>query len=256
MNYRSLTMTTPVDKDFRYSEAIRTLRTNILFSGSNVHTVLITSTAPNEGKSTVSFDLARAFAESGKRTLYVDCDIRNSEFVAVHEAKDTTQSEMLGLSQILTGQVPIEEGFYKTDAIPNLEMVMSGPYAPNAAELFEDDMCERFFRRVREEGYDMVILDTAPVGTVIDAAILSRYVDGTVLICESEVTSRKLLKKAKNQLDRTGTRFLGVIINKVNMSKNGYYGNYYKKYSKNYGDYRNYGYDGGYDRVGLGIKNV
>ena len=133
MNYRSLTMTTPVDKDFRYSEAIRTLRTNILFSGSNVHTVLITSTAPDEGKSTVSFDLARAFAESGKRTLYVDCDIRNSEFVSVHAARDTSQNEILGLSQMLTGQVPIEEGFYKTDVIPNLDIVMSGPYSPNAA---------------------------------------------------------------------------------------------------------------------------
>ena len=248
MNYRSLTMTTPVDKDFRYSEAIRTLRTNILFSGSNVHTVLITSTAPDEGKSTVSFDLARAFAESGKRTLYVDCDIRNSEFVTAHNVKDTEQSEILGLSQMLTGQVPIEDGFYKTEVISNLDLVMSGPYSPNTAELFEDDMCECFFRTVKEEGYDMVILDTAPVGTVIDAAILSRYADGTVLICESEITSRKLLKKAKDQLDRTGTRFLGVVINKVNMSKSGYYGNYYKKYSKNYGDYRNNGYYGGYDR--------
>lgn len=231
-----------MENDFRYSEALRTLRTNILFSGSSIHTILITSTAPDEGKSRVSFDLAKAFAESGKRTLYVDCDIRNSEFVTVHDVRDTEQSETLGLSQILTGQVPIEDGFYKTESIPNLEFVMSGPYAPNAAELFEDEMCERFFRTVKEEGYDMVILDTAPVGTVIDAAILSRYADGTVLICESEVTSRKLLKKSKEQLDRTGTRFLGVIINKVNMSKNGYYGNYYKKYSKNYGDYRKYGY--------------
>ncbi|OON84994.1 hypothetical protein BXO88_14500 [Oribacterium sp. C9] len=251
MNYRKLTMTTPVEKDFRYSESIRTLRTNILFSGSNVHTVLITSASPNEGKSKVSFDLARAFAESGKRTLYVDCDIRNSEFVTVHDVRDTAQKEIPGLSQMLTGQVPIEDGFYKTEVIPNLELVMSGPYSPNTAELFEDDMCECFFSTVKEEGYDIVILDTAPIGTVIDAAILSRYADGTVLVCESEITSRKLLKKAKVQLDRTGTRFLGVIINKVNMSKNGYYGNYYKKYSRKYGEYSNYGYYG--ERSGYGV---
>lgn len=247
MNYRSLMMTPPVEKDFRYSEALRTLRTNILFSGSNVHTILITSTSPNEGKSTVSFDLARAFAESGKRTLYVDCDIRNSEFVTVHDVKDTRRKETLGLSQILTGQVPIEDGFYKTEVIPNLELVMAGPYSPNTTELFEDEMCGRFFQAIEEEHYDMVILDTAPIGTVIDAAILSRYVDGTVLICESEITSRKLLKKSKDQLDRTGKRFLGVIINKVNMSKSGYYGNYYKKYSKNYSKYGSYG---NYDRYG------
>lgn len=254
MNYRSLTMITPTEKDFRYSEAIRTLRTNILFSGSNVHTVLITSASPNEGKSKISFDLARAFAESGKRTLYVDCDIRNSEFVTVHGVRDTAQSEMPGLSQMLTGQIPIEDGFYKTEVIPNLEMVMSGPYSPNAAELFEDDMCECFFNTIREEGYDMVILDTAPIGTVIDAAILSRYADGTVLICESETTSRKLLKKAKTQLDRTGTRFLGVIINKVNMSKNGYYGNYYKKYSSKNDEYGNYGYYGERSKLGISLS--
>jgi capsular exopolysaccharide synthesis family protein len=236
----------PEDKDFRYSEALRTLRTNILFSGSNVHKILITSTAPNEGKSTISFDLARVFAESGKKTLFIDCDIRNSEFVTVHGAKDLTRRETVGMSQILTGQIAMEDAFYQTEDIPNLHLVMAGPYSPNTTELFEDEMCEKFFQAIDEEHYDMVILDTAPIGTVIDAAILSRFVDGTVLVCESEVTSRKLLKKSKDQLDRTGIRFLGVIINKVNMSKSGYYGNYYKKYSKKYDEYGKYGY--GYDK--------
>ena len=248
MNYRNMLIKKPEDKDFRYSEALRTLRTNILFSGSNVHKVLITSTAPNEGKSTISFDLARVFAESGKKTLYIDCDIRNSEFVTVHGVKDLTRRETVGMSQILTGQVAMTEAIYQTEDIPNLDLVMAGPYSPNTTELFEDEMCEKFFQMIDDEHYDMVIVDTAPIGTVIDAAILSRFVDGTVLVCESEVTSRKLLKKSKEQLDRTGIRFLGVIINKVNMSKSGYYGNYYKKYSKKYDEYGKYGYGYGYDK--------
>ena len=81
----------------------------------------------------------------------------------------------MGLSQILTGQVPIEDGFYTDDAIPNLDMILAGPYSPNPTELFEDEMCDRLFQFIKEENYDIVILDTAPVGTVIDAAILTKY---------------------------------------------------------------------------------
>ena len=233
-NKQNITLTLAPDDDFRYSEALRTLRTNLMFSGSRVKNILITSTAPNEGKSTISFDLARVFAESGKRTLYVDCDIRKSEFIKVHQVKEKT----VGLSQILTGQVAIEDGFYTDENIPNLDMVLAGP-----TELFEDEMCDKFFQYIKEENYDIVILDTAPIGTVIDAAILTKYADGAALVAESEVTSRRMFQRAKEQLDRTGVRFLGVILNKVNMTKGGYYNSYYKKYGKKY---EKYGYGYGY----------
>ena len=239
-NKHSITLTLAPDDDFRYSEALRTLRTNLLFSGSRVKNILITSTAPNEGKSTISFDLARVFAESGKRTLYVDCDIRKSEFIKVHQIQGPT----VGLSQILTGQVPIEESFYCDEKLPNLDMILAGPFSPNATELFEDEMCDQLFQFIKEENYDIVILDTAPVGTVIDAAILTKYADGAALVVESEVTSRRLFQRAKEQLDRTGVRFLGVILNKVNMTKGGYYNSYYKKYGKKYEKY-GYGYGPG-----------
>ena len=205
------------DDDFRYSEALRTLRTNLLFSGSKVKNILITSTSPNEGKSTTSFELARVFAESGKHTLYLDCDIRKSEFVAVHQIK----GETVGLSQMLTGQVPLEDGFYNDPQMPNLDMIFAGPYSPNPTELFEDEMCEKLFQFIKELNYDIVIMDTAPIGTVIDAAILTRYADGAALVIEVEVTSRRLFQRAKEQLDRTGVKFLGVILNKVNMTGGG-----------------------------------
>ena len=156
-NKHKITLTLAPDDDFRYSEALRTLRTNLMFSGSRVKNILITSTSPNEGKSTISFELARVFAESGKRTLYVDCDIRKSEFIKVHQISGKT----VGLSEILTGQVPIEDGFYTDDNIPNLDMILAGPYAPNVTELFEDEMCDKLFQTIKEENYDIVILDTA-----------------------------------------------------------------------------------------------
>ena len=104
-------------------------------------------------------------------------------------------------------------------------MILAGPYAPNVTELFEDEMCDKLFQTIKEENYDIVILDTAPVGTVIDAAILTKYADGAALVAESEVTSRR------------------VILNKVNMTKGGYYNSYYKKYGKKY---EKYGYGYGY----------
>ena len=231
INKHEVTLKLDPDDDFRYSEALRTLRTNLMFSGSKVKNILITSTSPNEGKSTTSFELARVFAESGKRTLYLDCDIRKSEFISVHQI----QGETVGLSQILTGQVRIEDGFYADPHMPNLDMVFAGPYSPNPTELFEDEMCDKLFQFIKELDYDVVIMDTAPIGTVIDAAILTRYADGAALVIESEVTSRRLFQRAKEQLDKTGVRFLGVILNKVNMTKGGYYNRYYSKYGKKYG---------------------
>ncbi len=231
INKHEVTLKLAPDDDFRYSEALRTLRTNLMFSGSKMRNILITSTSPNEGKSTTSFELARVFAESGKKTLYLDCDIRKSEFISVHQI----QGETVGLSQILTGQVRIEDSFYTDPHMPNLDMIFAGPYSPNPTELFEDEMCDKLFQFIKELDYDVVILDTAPIGTVIDAAILTRYADGAALVIESEVTSRRLFQRAKEQLDKTGVRFLGVILNKVNMTKGGYYNRYYNKYYSKYG---------------------
>lgn len=238
--HKTLSMCFDQAADFRYSEAFRTLRTNILFSGSKVRTILLTSTHPNEGKSTISMDLARVFAESGKKTLLIDADIRKSQMVQVYNIRGKT----VGLSQILTGQIAVEDGIYSVEEVPNMDVILAGPYAPNPTELFEDEMCEKLFTYVRSLNYDIVLIDTAPIGTVIDAAILTRYADGAVLVCEAEATTRRLMRRAKEQLDRTGIRILGVILNKVNMSKNGYYSSYYSshKYDKSYGDYGYGGY--------------
>jgi capsular exopolysaccharide synthesis family protein len=242
---KKLAITLPdVDSNYRFAEAIRTLRTNLIFSGSGIHNILITSASPQEGKSTISLSLAIAFAETGRKTLFVDADIRRTAFIAHYHIT----GPVIGLSEVLSGQAEIGEAFYGTDAVPNLEIVMAGAYAPNPTELFEDSMCGEFFDFVRQENFDVVIIDTAPVGTVIDAAILSRYADGAVILVESDVTGRRELKRVKEQLDKTGVRILGVILNKVNISKSGYYSRYYnyKKYDK-YNRYNRY-YEGDSDR--------
>lgn len=220
-------------EDFAFSEGIKTLRTNLQFSGSKVKNILITSVAGNDGKSHVSFALAKAFAESGKKTLYLDMDIRNSNFLE----RFGVSEEIKGLSQILSGQILPEEGIYATN-IDNLFVVWAGPWSPSPTELFEDDMCRKLFMYIAEQEFDRVILDTSPLGAVIDAAILSRYADGIALMAASGETNRKALRRVKEQIDRTGTRFLGVILNKVPIDKKGY----------------EYGY--GYEGYGYGKKNM
>jgi capsular exopolysaccharide family len=230
MNKDYLYLTPPAADSFQYVEAIKTLRTNIQFSGSDIKNVLITSVHPNEGKSTVSFSLALAFAESGKKTLYIDADIRKSVFLQ----RQGIAIETVGLSQVLSGQVKIEDAIYVTN-IDSLDVVLPGPVSPLPTELFEDAMCEKFFKYINEQNYDFVIIDSPPLGSVIDAAILSKYADGIALLVESEVTTNKVFKRVKSQIDKTEKRFLGVIINKVRMNKGSYYGKYYGHYG-HYGE--------------------
>ena len=226
MNKDMLSLRFPETKDFRFNEAIKTLRTNIQFSGSRVKTIIVTSVAPNDGKSIISLMVGKAFAESGKKTLYVDADIRNSVTVNRYGI----EGERVGLSQALSGQIPFAEVVYETEN-PNLHVVLAGPYSPSPTELFEDEMCGKFFRYLNDEGqYDMIIIDTPPLGTVIDAAVLCRYADGITVVAASEETTRRTLSRVMEQIDRTGIRFLGIILNKVRMNKGGY-GKYgYGKY--------------------------
>ena len=232
---KQVVLNLPEIDNFHYNEAIKTLRTNIQLAGASVKKIQVTSVGPNEGKSTISIRLANSFAESGKKTLYIDADIRKS----VVATRFLEGGEIYGLTEILAGQVEMDAAIYKTN-IPKLDIVFAGPYSPFPTELFEDIRCKQFFEHVNQLGYDMVIMDTAPLGLVIDAVILSRYVDGTAVVAESEVATKQGLKRVLDQLDRASARVLGVILNKIKTGKGGYY---YKDYGYKYG----YGYDYGYE---------
>ena len=241
MNTQVLELRFNDTEDFSFNEAIKTLRTNIQFSGSRVKNVLITSVAPNDGKSIITMMLGKAFAESGKKTVVIDADVRKS----VLRNRYGIELETFGLTQVLTGQVQPKDAVYHT-SVQNLDLVLSGPYSPTPTELFEDVMCANFFHYLTEQGYDMVLIDTPPLGTVIDAAILARYSDGIAIVAASEDTSRRALQRVKEQIDKTGVRFLGVILNKVRMDKGSYYSSYYHGYRYGYGYGKGYGYGYGY----------
>ena len=215
--------------EYKFDEAIKTLRTNLMFCGVNVKTIMLTSTLPNEGKSLVTFSLAASLAQTGKKVLMVDTDIRKSVFLSRYHL----DKEVKGLSEYLSGQEAKENIVYCTN-VENLSIIFAGANAPNPAELLEEAEFDSLLRWARA-GYDYVIVDTPPVGTIIDGAIVAKSCDGAVIVIESGAISYKAVQKVKVQMEKSGCRILGAILNKVDVNKGSYYNTYYSKYG--YGEY-------------------
>lgn len=211
--------------DFKSNEAYKALRTNIQFCGCNVKNICITSCLPNEGKSNVSFNLAVSFAEVGKRVIFIDADLRRSTIIGKYKP----DMAVLGLTHYLSGQHLADEVIYETN-IPNLDIIFTGPVPPNPSELLSNKYFDVLASELREE-YDYVIIDTPPLGSVVDSAIVSQHCDGTILIIEANNTSRKLAKKVIKQLNLVNSKIIGAVLNKID-NKSGLSHRYSKKYKK------------------------
>ena len=233
MNGQTVTFKRNMKDDYNYNEAVKTLRTNLQFCGKSIRTIMFTSSLPDEGKSDVSFALAESLAQIGKKTLLIDADIRKSVLFTRYQIG----KEVNGLSQYLSGQKRLEEILYQTDR-ENLSVIFAGPYSPNPAELLEEELCGRMFEALRAS-YDYIIVDTPPMANLIDGAITARHCDGVVIVVESGAVSYRLEQRVKGQLEKTGCRILGVVLNKVDIHQKGWYGRYgkYGKYGKYYGRY-------------------
>lgn len=225
-----VTMTDPKKHDYFYEEAIKTLRTNIQFSGRETKSILFTSCYPNEGKSDVLFQLAQEIGNMGKHVLVVDADIRKSNFITRYQVK----VKVKGLSQFLSGQCEADEIFCRTN-FPGVDIIFAGQTAPNPAELLEQKAFAELMQKVRQV-YDYVLVDTPPVGSLIDAAIVAKQCDGAVLVIESDLVSRKVAVKVKEQIEMTGCRLLGAVLNKVDVKKDKYYSKYSYYYRDEYGN--------------------
>lgn len=227
--------------DYRTNEAYKSLRTNVQFCGSDVSVISFTSCTPNEGKSSVSFNLAVSFAESGRKVILIDADMRKSVLAGRYQVG----SVEAGLAHYLAGQKSLDEVCMETD-IKGMDIIFSGPYVPNPAELLENSNFHTLVDYCREH-YDYVLIDTPPLGSVIDSAIVARDVDGAVLVVEAGAISYHFVQNVKKQLEKSNVRLLGAVLNKMQMGggKYGYgkygYGKYgYGKYG--YGQYGKYGY--------------
>lgn len=223
-----VTLKDPKKSDYFYEEAIKTLRTNIQFSSKQVKVVLLTSCYPNEGKSDIAFSLSLEMGKAGKRVLLMDADIRKSNFIKRYSVNQTIQ----GLSQYLSGQVERQWITYQTN-FPNVDMIFAGPLAPNPSELLSDPAFGELLEEKRKE-YDYIFIDTPPIGNMIDAAVVAEKSDGAVLVIESEAVSYTVAQKSLDQLERSGCKILGAVLNKVDMKKDKYYSSYYGRYGSYY----------------------
>lgn len=215
-------------------ETIKGIRTALLFSRADINVVSFTSCAPGDGKSFLSFQVARSLAEANKRVLYLDADMRNSSFAA----KYTKAVSPKGLSHYLSGQCDLIEMLYPTEA-DNLYIIFSGVFPPNPAELLGSHTFENLIAEARKT-FDYVIVDTPPVTYVTDASLCVAESDGSILVLSSGKTEMRAAKEAKKILLDTGKPIIGCILNKIpnrtfryGYGRYGGYGVYGKQSKKN-----------------------
>lgn len=203
-------------------EYCNSIRTNIQFSGQDIRVIALTSVQPGEGKSTTSSNLAISFANAGFKTILIDADTRNSVLSGTFKAT----GKVNGLTGFLSGNAYLSEAICETN-VPNLSIIPAGKTAPNPTTLLQNSNFTSMIDSLKEY-YDYIIIDTPPIGLVIDAAIIAQKCDGTIIVTEAGAIKRKFVQKAKEQMEQSGAAFLGIILNKVDSQLDSYgaYGNY------------------------------
>ena len=206
----------PGDNDFFTQEAYKVLRTNLQFCGQDIQVIAITSCNENEGKTTVALHLARSLAELGKEVLLIDADMRKS----VLAGRNSNAKDVVGLSELLTGMVALGEALYQTQ-YPTLQLIFAGKYPPNPVELLNGKYFSALIKETRK-AYQYVIIDTPPLGLVIDAAVVAPNCDGTVLVVGNSTRYRQA-QDVVEQLKKIGIKILGVVRNNTKKKDSAYY---------------------------------
>lgn len=240
-----ITLSMSSSTEYKVAEAFRTLRANLQFCGAKYKVIMLTSCMPNDGKSTISFEIANAFAKDGKKVLLMDCDLRKS----VLQDRVASNFNMPGTTEIVSGLRNLRDCICNTQ-YENLDIMFSGAMAPNPAELLNSEAFEILVADAREL-YDMIIIDSPPLGAVIDAALIAKQCDGACLIISANTVSRAFAQGVIEQLNRSECPVMGVILNRVEITS-GRYGSYYKYGSKYYKYGGGYGSAYGYGGYGYG----
>ncbi|HGL1789119.1 TPA: polysaccharide biosynthesis tyrosine autokinase CpsD [Streptococcus pneumoniae] len=209
-------------------EYYNALCTNIQLSGDKLKVISVTSVNPGEGKTTTSVNIAMSFARTGYKTLLIDGDTRNSVISGVFKSRE----KITGLTEFLSGTADLSHGLCDTN-IENLFVIQSGSVSPNPIALLQSKNFNDMIETLRKY-FDYIIVDTAPIGIVIDAAIITQKCDASILVTAIGEVNKRDVQKAKQQLEQTEKLFLGVVLNKLDISVDKYgvygsYGNYGKK---------------------------
>jgi capsular exopolysaccharide synthesis family protein len=216
-----------LDPDEPSVESYRALRTNVTFVGAEkpLQFISVTSPAPREGKSTTAINLALTLAQSGRRTILIDGDLRRS---SVHRAFGLVQEP--GLTDILIGGVSASEGI-RPDIAPALDLLPSGSTPPNPSELLGSAAMDALIAELRHD-YEYIIMDTPPTLPVTDAAVVATNADATILVIKSGDTEESSAQRAMHQLRRVRARIAGAVLNSVTPRKDPQYSYYSYSYRK------------------------
>lgn len=217
---KAVSLITLADKSSPISEQYRTIRTNIQYAmvDRDLKTLVVTSSGPSEGKSTTSANLAIVFANSGKRVLLVDADMRKPTV-----AKTFSLDNIRGLSTLLGSRETVLHQVVQPSGVDNLFLMTSGPKPPNPSELLASRRMEELMSELKQQ-YDLVVFDMPPIVAVTDAQIVSSKSDGTILVVRENVSKRDSLLKAKSLLELVDANILGVVYNgSKNIADQGYY---------------------------------
>ncbi len=212
-------------------ESIRALRTTLHHAGVDgreIRTILMTSSGPREGKTTLSTNLAASLAQGGHRTLLMDADLRRPR---VHRMTGTDPAR--GLSTVLAGRATLSEAVQSCGLVPGLDVLPSGPLPPNPAELLAGPAMKALLEEAAGR-YDRIVLDSPPVVTVTDPCVLAPLVDAVVLVIAHGTTSARLVRRAREAMDAVGARVSGAVVNNAAPRK-GFYGDPYYGYDYRYG---------------------
>lgn len=183
--------------DYKVEEAIRRLSVNLSNSYPEAHKIMVSSVAGKEGKSFVSLQLARILAGRGMKTVYVDGDLRQGK------------TETVGLSDYLQGEAKKEQIIAETDC-KNLSTILSGK---KSSTIINEILMEKLLKELETE-YEYVVVDTPSLGEVADGMVIGKFCHGVLLVMEPEVVEEKKARTVKEELERSGCKILGIVVNK------------------------------------------
>ena len=210
--------------DYLTNENYKMLRTNLLFCGSENKAIVLTSARENEGKSTITAELSQSMAEAGKKTVMIDADMRKS--VLLH--KNFKAAEFFGLSEFLSGQAELSQVLYHTQN-PDFDIIFSGHFPPNPVELLGTEKFDRLLKTLRTR-YDYILIDSPPLGSVIDAAVIAARCDGAIIVISSGKVTYNEVLRVKEQIEKSKCKILGAVLNNTDAKSSKYYKEYYKSY--------------------------
>ena len=216
-----------------FSEAIKTIRTNLAFQAidKEMKVILLTSPMSGDGKSFITANLAVAYAQEGKKVLVVDCDLRRGRQHEIFEVMNLTSGGYSNLILNYKDDIKLKKYIVETTN-KNIDLLPTGPTPPNPVELLVSENNKKLMEQLRDK-YDIILLDCPPVLGLSDTMIMTKYSDTNIVVVSNKKTKMESLDKAKKVFEKANTKISGVIINKASVKDNSYYSYYSNEY---YGD--------------------